>query len=116
MHGYIKNTTEKEIINTTAIMKKKTLLFMHNDTKYKIVYDSEKLLVDRENDKIDHQLVFILNKKTKSKYYIKEYSNEIEFSIYTTKLIINDNKIEVNYTIDDNSEEYTYYLEMSELL
>ena len=117
LHGYIENITkkEKEKVETLAIKNKNNLKFIHNNTTYKITFDRDSIIIMRENEEINHKLHFILNKETKSEYYIKEYLTNIDVSITTTKLLINEQMLEIHYIVNDSEEKYKYLLEMSEL-
>ena len=61
-------------------------------------------------------LIFDINKITKNEYYLKEYSTSIDISVKTTKININEEFIEIYYTIIDTDEKFLYVLEMSEKL
>ncbi len=110
----LKNLTEKtEEINETYAIKNKNKLTFHDDfsiNKLNIIDDNIRFI--RENDDFIHTFNFVINKETISEYYIKEYANSIEVKIKTTKLIITDKKIEINYIVKDSNEEYNYILDM----
>ena len=61
-------------------------------------------------------IVFKPNKITKTEYYLKEYNTSIDIQIKTNKININEEIIEIDYTIIDTKENYLYILEMSEKL
>ena len=61
-------------------------------------------------------IVFKPNKTTKTEYYLKEYNTSIDIQIKTNKININEEIIEIDYTIIDTNENYLYILEMSEKL
>lgn len=114
--GYLQNLTEntKDNIYAVAILNKKNIHYILNNTDHKIIITDDKVFLIRENQEFVHKFVFELNKQNKASYYIKEYNTEFNFSIITSKLFVDKNKIEIIYKIIDSNEEYKYLLEMSE--
>lgn len=112
--GYLENITEKAIenIDTFGIKKDNTITYLSNDTKYKLTYEKNKVIMIRDNQEFTHNFIFINNIKNKSTYYIKEYSTNIEMEVLTTKLISNNKKIEINYKVLENDNNYKYMIEM----
>ena len=112
------NLTEntKEIINTKGIKNKDTIDYINNETKHKIKISDNKIFLLRENKDFIHNIIFELNKTTKTEYYIKEYNTSIDLKIKTTKIKITNKQIEIYYTIIDNSTKYCYIIEMSEII
>ena len=97
------NTEEK---NETNAIKNKNKITYHDN------FSINKIMLVRENDDFIHTFNFEINKETTSEYYIKEYASSIEVKIKTTKLVITDNKIEINYIVKESNEEYNYILDM----
>lgn len=116
--GYLKNLTEKEeeLINTNGIKKSNTISYIQNETKHKITINNNKITLLRENNEFSHGMIFEENKKHKSEYYLKESSYSLEFTIQTTKLIIDKNKIDITYKILESDIVCNYVIEMSENL
>lgn len=114
--GYLKNnhTKSKEIIDTFGIKSKKNITYTFDNTKYKLNLFDNKIVLTRENQEFINNFTFIENIKTQSTYYIKEFSTNIEVHIITNKITIDDNKIEIEYTIEETNEKYQYVIEMSE--
>ena len=112
--GYLENITEKTIenIDTFGIKKDNTITYLSNDTKYKLTYEKNKVIMIRDNQEFTHNFIFINNIKNKSTYYIKEYSTNIEMEVLTTKLISNEKKIVINYKVLENDNNYKYTIEM----
>ena len=110
----LKNLTEKtqETNSNIGIKNKNKITYHDNDTIIKIEIIKDNLKLIRENSEFIHTFNFKLNKETISEYYIKEYSTSIEVKIKTTKLLINENQIIVNYIIKDSNDEYSYILDM----
>lgn len=104
------NTEEKN--ETNAIKNKNKITYHDSFSINKINIYDDKIMLVRENDDFIHTFNFEINKETTSEYYIKEYASSIEVKIKTTKLVITDNKIEINYIIKESNEEYNYILDM----
>ena len=116
IHGYIENkaTKKRENIETNAIKKNNSIVFKEKDIDYKIKIDNNNIKIIRETNDFKHELTFKLNKTINSLYYIKEYDSSMEIPLTTTKLIYNDNYLEIEYIINESQEEFKYILEMSE--
>ena len=114
--GYLKNLTENktDLINTTAIKKLNKINYLIDNTKYQVIIDNEKITLLRENNEFSHGMIFQKNITNKSEYYLKESGYSLEFNIKTTKLNINDNKIDITYEILESENIYNYVLEMSD--
>lgn len=114
--GYLENTTEntKEFIDTFGINNKNKISYIIDNTKYKLDMFNDKLILTRETEEFIHGMIFELNKETLTKYYMKELNSSISLKLLTTKLEINKFKIEINYKVLDNDNEYIYLIEMSE--
>jgi len=112
--GYLANKKEntKDNFDTIGIKNGQQIKYLINDTKYKIILSDTQVTLIRENDSFIHKFLFEEKKKTKTNYYIKEYSTEIEVSIITEYIDITESTIEIEYKIEDNAEEYKYFLEM----
>ncbi len=116
LHGYIENITKnfKEEIDTKAIKDKNIIKFAYRDVNYKIMINKDKIKLTRENQEFFHEFEFILNKETKSIYYVKELNTELEIMVLSNKVISNEKKIVIEYIVKESSEKYKYYIEMSE--
>lgn len=116
LKGYLKNINQNttEIIDVNAIKNKNTINYKINDILHKITIKNNKLFLSRNNNEYSYELIFELNKETNTEYYIKELNTSIDIRIKTTKLLIKDNKIEINYTVIDSDEKYLYLIEMSD--
>ena len=110
----LKNNTEKteDLIETFAIKSKDKISYYSDSTTYKLLLLDKKVILIRETDEFIHNFVFELDNITKSEYYIKELNTSIDILIKTTKLNINNNRIEIDYEIIDNNNQYSYILDM----
>ena len=116
--GYLKNLTEKkeELIDVNAIKNSNEIRYIKENTKHKIILDTDKITLIRENEEFSHGMIFELNKQHSSEYYLKCQNYSLEFNILTTKLIMEENKINITYKIIENDNIYNYVLEMSDNL
>ena len=110
----LKNYNEKteDLIETFAIRNKGKISYQNDNTIYKLLLSDKKILLIRETEEFIHKFVFDLDNITKSEYYIKELNTSIDISIKTTKLNISENRIEIDYEIIDNNNQYSYILDM----
>lgn len=110
----LKNYNEKteDLIETFAIRNKGKISYQKDNTIYKLLLSDKKILLIRETEEFIHKFVFELDNITKSEYYIKELNTSIDISIKTTKLNISENRIEIDYEIIDNNNQYSYILDM----
>ena len=110
----LKNYNEKteDLIETFAIRNKGKISYQNDNTIYKLLLSDKKILLIRETEEFTHKFVFDLDNITKSEYYIKELNTSIDISIKTTKLNISENRIEIDYEIIDNNNQYSYILDM----
>ena len=114
--GYLKNLTEntKELINTKGLNYSNVISYIIDNTKYKIILDNNKITLLRENNEFSHGMIFEENRQHHSEYYLKESNYSLEFTILTTKLILEKNKINITYKILESENIYNYVLEMSD--
>lgn len=68
----------------------------------------------RDNSEIKHIILYTLNKKVKTEYYIKELSSSIYLDILTTDINLQPNLIKISYQILDNNTKFIYLLEVSD--
>ena len=118
INGYLENLSEntKDNIDVIGILNKQNIHYTFDNTDYKIIINKDKVTLIRENNCFIHKFDFEFKKKTKAKYYIKEYNTDIDVLVMTNKLNITEEKIEILYKIIDSNEEYKYVLEMRKML
>ena len=116
--GYLKNLTEntEEIINTKALKKTNIISYIIDDNRYKLIIEKTKITLIRESNEFSHIIIFEENMKHKTAYYLKDSNFSLEFTILTTKLIIEKNKIDITYKVIESANIYNYILEMSDNL
>ena len=116
--GYLKNITEatKENIDTYGIKNNNIISYIIDNTKYKLILEDSKITLLRENNEFSHGMIFIEGKTNPSEYYLKESNYSLEFNIETTKIILDNNKIDITYKILESDNIYNYVLEVSDNL
>ena len=113
----LKNITEntKDENTSKAIKEKNKITYPIDDCKYIIKIISEKeVVMNRSNKDLDCTIYFELNKIKSSIYTLKKEGYTLEIDIKTTYLKINDDRIEIHYTVIDSNTNYEYLIEMSE--
>ena len=110
------NENNNEIIDTNGIKNSNTISYIIDNTKHKIFIDNNKITLLRENNEFSHGMIFEENNIHPSEYYLKESNYSLEFNIETTKLILDNNKIDITYKIIESENVYNYVLEVSDNL
>lgn len=104
--GYFKNCDINETIhyNNEGNLLNNIITFKDKDTRLKINIKSNSIIFTKDdiNSKLEHE--FILNKKTSSKYYLKEERININIPICTKKLEKKDKSIKIEYDLINNQE------------
>lgn len=86
--------------NINAFYKKnKELKFNYDNESIKISINKDNIVMEKENNDSLIIFNFILNKNTETKYYIKSLDSYIDTKIKTNKLIINEDKIYIEYEL-----------------
>ena len=102
-----------------AIYKKnKNIRFMDDDSLFNITLNNDKLILEKETN--DSQIIFefIENKKTQTKYYIKDLDFYIDTEIKTNLLEIDESNIMVEYELwlsNEYTGKYKYEIKIKEL-
>ncbi len=79
--------------------KNKNIDFKDEDSKFNINIEKDKIILKKETNDSLIIFEFIENKKTQTKYYIKELNFYIDTEIITNLLIINTNEIIIEYEL-----------------
>lgn len=80
------------------------------DENTKVIYNKKTNTLIRNSNDLYMKYTFDLSKKTPGKILIKELNQEVKVMIKTTKLIEEDNNIEIKYQVEDDY--FTYKIEM----
>lgn len=115
--GELKNLTENTIETFSSICKITENKYIYNDKKttYTLIKNKDNITFIRENNEMQHTIIFNLEKITKSEYYLKEMHTSLEFNIKTTNLKMTDKKFIINYQVLETTNEYEYIIEMSDI-
>lgn len=115
----IKSTSSLEVVkDKKGILKDNIITYNHNGVMIKLKLLENKIFFERENKDVKIYLEFEKNKSIITKYVIKDMGIEIKLESKTKKLIINDNKIMVEYDLFMNgefSDSFKYEVEWSDL-
>ena len=105
-----KSNEENIDINVVGILNKNKIIYKENDIKVTIVVFSNKILMSRLHSNYEIDFIFENGKTTNAVYKLKEYNKEFKLTIKTTKLVINEKYISINYWLEDNT--FSFKLEL----
>ncbi len=111
----------EEIITKKDIKSKynkNILSFSYDKENIKITINKDNLIMQKENNESLLQFKFILNKKTESKYFIKDLNFYIDTYVLTNNLIIENNKLYIEYELwlqDEYSGKFKYEINIKEM-
>ena len=115
----IKSTSSTEVVkDKKGILKDNIITYNHNGVMIRLKLLENKIFFERENKDVKIYLEFEKNKSKITKYVIKDMGIEIKLESKTKNLIINDNKIMVEYDLFMNgefSDSFKYEVEWSDL-
>ena len=115
----IKSTSSLEVVkDKKEILKDNIITYNHDGAMIKLKLLENKIFFERENNDVKIYLEFEKNKSIITKYVIKDMGIEIKLESKTKNLIINDNKIMVEYDLFMNgefSDSFKYEVEWSDL-
>ena len=98
-----KSDEENIDLDINGIINKNKIIYKENDIKVTIVVFSNKILMNRLHNNYEIDFIFENGKKTNVTYKLKEYNKEFKLNIITTKLVISEREISINYTLEENS-------------
>ena len=100
-------------VKTNGIKIGNKITYKENEISVTIVILNNKIEMKRVHKDYTVSLFFDKDKETISNYYFIGGNKVFELSTKTNKLIILDNKIEIDYTLEDN--DFRYELELEDL-
>lgn len=111
----LKNKTKNEIYENVfpALKIKNKITYKENDILVTVLISKSDIIIKRKSKDYLIELSFELNKETSGTYNISNLGI-IPLKIKTNKLIIKDNKIEIEYTLE-LEEENEFYIEIEEI-
>ncbi len=89
-------------IKTTGIKTKNTIIYKENDINVIIKLLNNKIEMNRSCKDYNINLIFEKNKKTISTYKLFGTSKEFLLETKTNKLLIQENKLSVDYELEGN--------------
>jgi len=117
LKGSIKDITNDEIssFNLKGLKVKNKISYILDNEKYTLLINApNRLILNRETEEINSTIYFELNTIKPSIYYLKRQNMNLEINIKTDSIIIEDNLIDIKYTVIDSDTKYEYKIEMSE--
>ena len=108
----IKSSTSNEEETKFGRIEKNKIIYKEKNILVTIIKKDKEILVTREDNEFKQIIKFKVNKKTISEYYIKDINISLEFNIYTNKLIIENNHINIKYTIIETNENFEYDIQI----
>lgn len=97
-------------IIVNGIKNKNTYKYMENNIKVFVKTDNDRLYIDRICNEYTINLVFDKKKEIESTYTVFGGTKKFILNTKTNKLKINDNKIELEYKVEENK--FKYLLEV----
>ena len=119
INSSLHNSTSKEVYSTDTfgIKVDNKIKYQDNEINVVICVNEEDIVIDRKCK--DYQLILHLSQNNMTKGTYEIYSlGTIDLSITTNKLVISENKMEINYILDfrnNEKTEFEFVLEWEEL-
>ena len=104
--------------NIESKYKNNELLFNYDNESIKISINKNNIIMQKENNESLLTFNFIESKKTDCKYFIKELNFYIDTKVLTNKLLIEENKIYIEYELwlqDEYSGKFIYEINIKEM-
>lgn len=98
--------------------KNNELLFKYDNESIKISINKDNIIMQKENNESLLTFNFMESKKTDCKYFIKELNFYIDTKVLTNKLLIEENKIYIEYELwlqDEYSGKFIYEINIKEM-
>lgn len=101
---------EKLDIEVIGIKSKNKIVYKENDITVTILLLNNKIKMNRVCSEYKINLIFEKDKSTISTYNVFDISKKFDLETKTQKLIITDDRIEINYELEQNK--FYYLLEL----
>lgn len=96
----VQNNLEKqEKNNIPAKYKNNLLLFDYDNESIKININNDNIIMEKDNTESSLKFNFKLNKKCEGNYFIKQLNSYLDTEILTNQLIIDENRIYIEYEL-----------------
>ena len=104
--------TEDEILNnnTLGIITDNTIKYNDNNIIVVVKYDDNKVVITRENNEYQLEMIFVKDKTINGNYLLKDNNINLKLEILTKELIIDNNKIEITYILNDELRKYRLHI------
>lgn len=99
-------------IEVSGIKNNNKIIYKENNITVTILILNNKIEMNRSCNEYKVNLVFQKNKKTMSNYQVFGIPKTFDLETKTNKLIIEDNKIEINYNLEGNDFKYSLVWEV----
>ena len=99
-------------IEVSGIKNNNKIIYKENNITVTILILNNKIEMNKSCNEYKVNLVFQKNKKTISNYQVFGMPKTFDLETKTNKLIIEDNKIEINYNLEGNDFKYSLVWEV----
>ena len=99
-------------IEVSGIKNNNKIIYKENNITVTILILNNKIEMNRSSNEYKVNLIFQKNKKTMSNYQVFGMPKTFDLETKTNKLIIEDNKIEINYNLEGNDFKYSLVWEV----
>ena len=100
-------------INTTGIKTNNKIIYKEGNVQVTLLIFDNKIEMKRETKEYIIELLFDKSKNTESTYMFIGGNKKFYLNTKTNKIVINENKIEIDYELEDNK--FSYVVEMEDL-
>lgn len=97
-------------LTTSAISSKNKIVYNENNIKVTIILNEKEVIMKRICNEYEINFKFIEKNKTISNYKLFGVSKVFDLETYTNKLLIDDNKIIIDYNLEGN--DFSFILEV----
>lgn len=102
------SSNEKKIYNLLGIKRENEVNYIEENMHVSIIIDEKIKIIRKDKDK---EIILEFVNKNHSKCLYNVYNNTYELDIFTNNLIVNDNYIEIDYTIEEDNLNFKLYIE-----
>lgn len=113
LKAILKSEEENLDIETFGIKTDNKIIYKENNITVTILIFDNKIEMNRTCNEYKINFIFEKNKNTMSKYNVFGMPKEFLLHTKTNKLIINENKIDLNYDLEGNNFKYSLLWEVS---
>jgi len=106
----LETENENMINNTLGIITDNTIKYNDNNIIVVVKYDDNRVVIIRENDEYQLEMIFEKDKTINGNYLLKENNINLKLEILTKNLIIDENKIEITYILNDELRNYRLHI------